>query len=356
MGETRDGASGGGEVSAPTSQRLDAGWLEAIVATAPNFGDADPYSEAKLAAYFKWALGYFWARGATEWPLVTPRLAREWCGAGTRGRDGIARRPKGSTIVNRQWTLRTMFTVAASLGAEVNPHTAAGEPIKRDPPDASARPLTDTEDRQVCAYADPGVAPTMGSMVAALSRSGGSATELPNVRRSDVDLDAATVKFAGPNARVCALDEWSVETIARRLRAHLHEPEDLLCVRSNASHKRAAQSVTVQLNKILADAGFADNPEISGRSLRLTAARRAFERDNNIEDAARVLGARSLDATADAIGWRWREEGDPDEPQGRDRHLEPPDPPTGELAPTTPAAPANVRDAPPVPPFGDSDG
>ena len=69
---------------------------------------------------------------------------------------------------------------------------------------------------------------------------GGSATELPNVRRRDVDLDAATVKFAGPNARVCALDEWSVEIIARRLRAHLHEPDDLLCVRSNASPKRAA--------------------------------------------------------------------------------------------------------------------
>ena len=82
MGETRDGASGGGEVSAPTSQRLDAGWLEAIVATAPNFHDADPYSEAKLAAYFKWALGYFWARGATEWSLVTPGLHGSGAGPG----------------------------------------------------------------------------------------------------------------------------------------------------------------------------------------------------------------------------------------------------------------------------------
>ena len=150
--------------------------------------------------------------------------------------------------------------------------------------------------------------------------------------------------FSGPNARVCPLDEWSTETIARRLRALLHEPDDLLCVRSNASPKRAAQSVPAQLNKVLADAGFVDDHDISGRSLRLTAARRAFEVDNNIEDAARVLGARSLDATADAIGWRWREEGDPNEPQGRDRHLEPPGRSTGEPPGTT--AGRHVRHTP----------
>ena len=349
------------QVPTPTSQRLDAGWLEAIVAAAPRFHDADPYSEAKTAGYFKWALEYFVARGAATWALITPELALEWCGAGTRDRDDKAQPPAVSTMTNRQWALRLMFLVAASLGAEVNPYTTAGEPIKRTPPEAKPRPLTDAEDRRVCAYADSGVAPTMGSMAVVLSRAGGAVAELPYVRRRDVDLDAATVVFSGSNARVCPLDEWSTETIARRLRAHLHDPDDLLCVRSNASPKRAAQSVAAQLNKVLTDAGFGDNPEISGRSLRLTAARRAFEVDSNIEDAARVLGARSLDATADAINWRWREEGDPDEPQGRDRHLEPPESSTGERADTNASGTRHdVHDASPalraVPLIGDGDG
>ena len=361
MGETSDAVSLSPEVSAPTSQRLDAGWLDAIVAAAPRFHDANSYSEAKTAGYFEWALEYFRNRGASEWALITPELAEEWCGAGTRGRDGRARRPAVSTMTNRQWALRLMLRVAAALGAEVDPHTAAGEPIKRTPPEVKPRPLTDAEDRRVCAYADPGVAPTMGSMAVALARAGGSAAEMPDVRRRDVDLDAATVMFSGPNARICQLDEWSTETIARRLRAVLHDPDDLLCVRSNASPKRAAQTVSAQLNKVLAAAGFANAPDISGRSLRLTAARRAFDVHNNIEDAARVLGARSLDATAEAINYQWRDQGDPNEPEGRDRHLEPPDQSSGELADTNaPGAPRNVRDASPalwaVPPIGDGDG
>ena len=354
-------------VLAPISQRLDEGWLEAIVAAAPNYYDAGPYSEAKTNADFKRALMYFKARGATKWSLITPELSREWYGAGTRRRDGKAKPPKGSTVTNRQWTLRLMFKVAAALGAEINPYTAAGEPVKREPPDATARPLTDDEDRRVCAYGDPGPVPTMGSMAVALSRAGASATELPDVRRRDVDLDAATVRFTGPSARVCPLDAWSVEIIARRLRAVLHEPDDLLCVRSNASPRRAAQSVTVQLNKVLAAAGFSGDPEVTGRSLRLTAARRAFEVDRNIEDAARVLGARSLDATADAIRWRWQQEGDPDEPLGQDRHLATPADPSADALPVAPAvsssraAPVALRDATGaalrlVPPIGDGDG
>ena len=362
MGELLLPAAGGGGVPAPTSQRLDAGWLEALVAAAPSFHNAaDPYSEAKINNNFKRALKYFAARGAVEWRLVTPELSREWIGAGTRGRDGKANPPRGSTPSNRQWGLRLMFVIAAALGAEINPHTAAGVPVKRDPPDSTARPLTDDEDRQVCAYSDPGPVPAMGTMAVAVSRAGASAAELPNVRRRDIDLDAATVAISGPNARLCTMDEWSVQVIERRLRAVLHEPDDLLCVKSNASPRRAAQSVTVQLNKALTAAGFADDPEISGRSLRLTAARRAFEIANNIEDAARVLGARSLDATADAIRWRWREEGDPAEPQGQDRHLAAPADRSTDAAADIGAAPLTRRGAcgahlRVVPPIGGGDG
>ena len=326
MGEIA--AAGGGPVSAPTSQRLDAGWLEAILEAVPDFHDADERTATKTAAHFKWALGYLQSRDVPEWGEVTPPRSLEWCWAGTRGRDGKPRRPEVSTARNRQWTLRLMYTVAAALGAEVDPRTAAGEPIKRTPPNVRSRPLTDMEDREVCAYGDSGAVPTMKSMAVAMVRTGASAQEVPYVRRRDVDLDAATVTLRGPNARTCPMDTWSVETVERYLRAHLVDPDDLLCVRSVAVPERAAQSVTVQLNKVLRDAGFANHPDISGRSLRLTAARRAFKR-GGIAAAAHVLGSPSLDATAEAIGWRWRDEGDLAEVLGRNRWIaQPTDPPT----------------------------
>ena len=312
---------------APTSQRLDAGWLEAILEAVPDFHDADERTATKTAAHFKWALGYFQSRNVAEWGDVTPPRSLEWCWAGTRGRDGKPRRPKVSTARNRQWTLRLMYTVAAALGAEIDSRTAAGEPIKRTPPNVRPRPLTDKEDREVCAYGDSGAVPTMKSMTVAVARAGASAQEVPHVRRHDVNLDAATVTLRGPNARTCPMDTWSVDTIERYLWAHPVEPDDLLCVRSVAVPERAAQSVSVQLNKVLRDAGFANLPDISGRSLRLTAARRAFKR-GGIAAAAHVLGSPSLDATAEAIGWAWRDEGDPAEVLGRDRWIaQPTDPP-----------------------------
>lgn len=300
-------------------QRLSAGWLEATLAEAPNHHDADERSAKKIAAHFGWALNYFQNRGAVTWPQITPELSLEWCWAGTRGHDGNPRRPELSTARNRQWTLRLMFKIAAALGAEVDARTAAGDPIKRTPPKQPPRPLTDEEDARVCAYGDPGVQPSRRSTVVALARAGGSAREIPYVRVRDVDLDAATATFTGPNARTVALDEWSANTIERYLRLYLAEPDELLCVKSVAVPERAAQSVSVQLNRVLAEAGFARRVDVTGRSLRLTAARRAFERDG-IEAAARVLGSPSLDNTADAIGYRWRDH-DRAEPSGRDRHL-----------------------------------
>ena len=289
------------------SQRLSAGWQEPVLARVADIYRASERTYKKVAANVVWMFAYFTKRGIEEWPDVNPDITLEWCWAGTRSRDGSRNDPSASTASNRQWTARLVFEVVAALGAEVDPNTAAGETIKRDDPDASARPLTDDELRRICAYADPGAKPSRRSAAFALSKSGGSAAEAAAVRIRDIDLDAGTVTFSGPSARVCALDEWSAQTIARYLRANPPtSPEQRLCVTARTFGERATESVNAQLWKVISEAGFARRADISGRSLRLTAARRVLESDG-IEAAARLLGSPSLDNTAKALGYSWQE-------------------------------------------------
>ena len=211
-----------------------------------------------------------------------------------------------STARNRQWVAQTVFAIAAELGAQIDPHTAAGLKIEREPPAARAEPVTDSEFRRIRGNADPGGWPSRRSVAVALLSSGASAIEAGDVRRQDVDLEAKTVKFAGPAARVCTLDEWSAQAIARYLRAHPDTaPDERLCVAATTPPEFVAQAISTQLCSVINQAGFADRPDISGRSIRLTAARQVLERDG-IEAAARFLGAASLDNTAEAIGYDWQ--------------------------------------------------
>ena len=123
----------------------------------------------------------------------------------------------------------------------------------------------------------------------ALSRASGSAAELPNVRARDVDLDAATVRFAGPHERICALDPWSAEALTRYLDANPVAPDDLLCVNADTAPDRAAHSVAARIHNILRAAGLSDRRDITARSIRLTEAQRVLHR-KGIVAAARFLG------------------------------------------------------------------
>lgn len=289
------------------SQRLSAGWQELVLARVADTYRASERTYKKVAANVMWMFAYFGKRGIEEWSDVTPDITLEWCWAGASGPYGSCGDPSASTARNRQWTARLVFEVVAGLGAQIDPNTAAGEKIRRDDPDASARPLTEDELRRVRAHADPGVAPSKRSAAVAILCAGASAAEAAAVRVRDIDLDAGTVTFSGASPRVCALDEWSAQTIARYLRANPPtSPEQTLCVTARTSGERATESVNAQLWKVISEAGFARRADISGRSLRLTAARRVLDSDG-IEAAARLLGSPSLDNTAKALGYSWQE-------------------------------------------------
>ena len=296
----------GGVAAAPAvNQLLAAGWQDKVLA-----GIADTYHNDRALKPIRTNVASMFARfaerGVQEWAEVDGVLTLEWCWSPIRRKDGTLRGPSWNTARNRQQTARTVFRQAAKLGAQVNPATAAGERIKRTNPDAAARPLTDQQLQRVCAAAEAAAAASRRPVPVALSLAGGSAEEAAAVRVQDIDLNAATVAFVGPCARVCALDEWSVRVIARYLRANPDTaPDERLCVKADTPPQTATQSVSIRLWTIIKDAGFASRCGISPRSIRLTAARNVFERDG-IVAAARFLGSPSLDNTAELLGHDWQ--------------------------------------------------
>ena len=300
-------------------QLLAVGWLELILAEIATVYDPASRTGKKIASHVAWMLRYFQLRSITVWSEVTAAITSEWYWAATRRPDGTPVDPSVNTARNRRWMACLAFEAAAKLGAQIDPAAAAGKKIQQPSDiDASPRPLDDDEDERICAFGDPGGLPTKRSVVVAASRAGASVEDLINLRAADVNLDAATIRFSGKTERLCDLDAKSVKIIARYLDANPDTaPDDLLCVKSTTAPERARESVHTQLCNVIREAGFAHHPDIAGRSLRLTAARRAFERDG-IEAAARLLGSPSLDGTARSIDHDWQHQ-DFTEPLGHGR-------------------------------------
>ncbi|WP_419927238.1 hypothetical protein [Candidatus Poriferisocius sp.] len=259
-------------------------------------------SVAELRRFFR----YLVARDANRWADVTPELVDDWYWAPRPDRRGHVRPAKTTSARNRQWAAQAILEEARSLGAPVDPAGLVGERIKPPQIASQARPLTAEEARLVQTYADWGLAATRRSLIVPFAFAGGTAAEIAGVRMCDVDLDAATVEFAGPEARTNPLTGWGAETVARFLR--LNPPADvdaLICVSGRTGPRLAAHSVTDRLGDVLRDAGLSGRAGVTPRSIRLTTARLILETEG-IVSAARFLGSPSLDNTAHALGYSWR--------------------------------------------------
>lgn len=322
---TNPSIGGGAQVQIPSSQRLDAGWEQVALRQLHRLYDPGSETGKKAAADLPYMFNFFEGLGLEEWGDVDQDSAQAWFRAPVE-HDGEFAESSDNTARGRQWLARLAFTVVAELGAQIDPASVVGAKIQQGPPAATARPLRKGELARVCAFADAGLEPTMMTMSVAVSLASASAPEAAEVLVKHIHLDTKTITLTGPAARTVPLEGWPAEVIGRYLAAHPElGPDDLLCVTSTTAPARRARSVLNQLCRVLRNAGFASYPDVSGRSLRLTAARAAFDRDNNLEAAARLLGSPSLDNTAAAIRYDWREDGD-DEPLGanRDTAADPP--------------------------------
>lgn len=176
------------------------------------------------------------------------------------------------------------------------------------PPRSSlrARPLSDDE-VGLCRSAslhslDATRLPAAWALAEATVRSG----ELASIRVCDVDLDEARVWIAGSartEPRWGELSVWGCKQVRRRVDAIGDSSLVIYTGRGSAESRQAASCQAI--HETLLRAGLSGEADVRPVSVAAWAGRVAFDQTQRIDEAARVLGVRSLDRAAAIIGWDW---------------------------------------------------
>jgi integrase len=265
------------------------------------------YSETPgtAAKYVKEASRFFTqlqASGVEFFDEIEPDHADAffWSASTFRGRLSDV---SATTASNRRSIIQSLLRELEHLG--ITPAAdLLGLSIQRGQAEP-ARLLTDREVQRIRNECTGGFLFTLAPWFVALSEAGGTATEIADVRGADVDLDQGVVRFSGRNARYGPLSVWGVDTLRLVVAQQRLVDDKRVCCGDDLGHERAAHSIAAGMHRILRDAGFARDRQVSARSIRHTFARRILE-ESGIEAAALFLGSDSLDATARALVHEWR--------------------------------------------------
>jgi integrase/recombinase XerC len=212
--------------------------------------------------------------------------------------------PSPATMHARRSAVRLLFRTGRQLGLCVaDPTVDIMLPARSS---LRARPLTDDE-VGLCRSAslhslDATRLPGAWALAEATVRSG----ELAAVRVADVDLDEARVWIAGSartESRWGTLSAWGCKQLHRRLNAIGESP---LVVYAGSGTAESQQASSCQaIHETLLRTGLSREADVRPVSVAAWAGRLAFEQTQQIDEAARVLGVRSLDRAAAIIGWDW---------------------------------------------------
>lgn len=242
---------------------------------------------------------------------VTPELVSRFVTAKGRTKTGGVVAPAPATQYLRLITIRAFFRTVIRLSLAVHDptiHLATGSRGDR-----VYRPIDAIEAEALRFFSEHGT-PTRHAVTVALLLAGGRTNEIGWITAADVDPDAATVTVDGRekfDSRVLPLDPWSVRVIRERtefltdLVSGLNPAAVVLCTGSTASDAHRQASVGMTVKHVLRRSGIDADPAVKPRSLTAYAARQVFDATGRIEDAARRIGSRSLDATAALIGYQW---------------------------------------------------
>ena len=238
-------------------------------------------------------------KGAEYLSDITPEDIQDFYWLAVK-RGGHAK-PSASTAANRQWAVRVLFETVTSLGMW-DGSDFSGESITRDLR-RSLSPASVQELQRIKEASRNVLVPTGEEFLVALSLAGGSAGEIALATIGDVDFANSRISFRGPNQRTNPLEPWSHEVLESADQIiRVGQP---LVVSPGLHLARATHSVTVRLNRIVANAGFPKRRNLTGASIRLGVAKQILDREG-LEASAQFLGNQSLDLTARSLGYDWR--------------------------------------------------
>jgi integrase len=257
------------------------------------------------------------AQDVPSFSTVTAGQARGFVLARTRAGEP----PEVATQHARRTAVRTLYRTLRALAQNVGDPTLDLVLPPRGP--LAARPLTEDEITLARASAQmtAGRSAGMRTVAWALGEATAVSSEITAVRLRDLDdpRSPSTVWLPGTrrhDPRTAALTVWGARMIAARadlLRANDAGPDALLAYGGAAppGGAKAQASVCNALRDVLDAAGLAAEPDVRPSSLRHWAGRRAYDTGLPVEAVARLLGHRSLDATAEDIALDWRPTGQP---------------------------------------------
>jgi integrase/recombinase XerC len=174
----------------------------------------------------------------------------------------------------------------------------------------AARPLTDAEIALGRSFALHTLTATRQPAAWALAEASARTSEIHSIGIRDVDLDAGRLWIPGSTKtkpRFGELTEWGVRQLDRRIRAlgAQDAPATPLVYEGAGSAESRQASSCAAIAETLRRSGLNTEPDVRPVSVAAWAGRRAYDASGRIEDAARVLGVRSLDRAARLIEWNW---------------------------------------------------
>jgi integrase/recombinase XerC len=126
----------------------------------------------------------------------------------------------------------------------------------------------------------------------------------------DVDLDAAKVYIAGgakTAPRWGTLTDWGLVQVARHLTRLKRDSTEVPLLCSNSKSRTSARASAYDaIRTTIERAGLGQEPDVRPNSLVAWRGAAALAEGSSIDEVARLLGIRSLDAAAAFIGWDWR--------------------------------------------------
>lgn len=232
---------------------------------------------------------------------VTPAVVDRFVHAQTT-RERLA--PTPATMHARRSAVRLLFRTGRRLGLRAADPTL--DVVLPPRSDFRARPLTDHE-VAVCRSAslrslDATRLPAAWALAEATVRSG----ELAAIRVRDVAPDRGRIWINGSSRtepRWGELSDWGSKQVRRRLDAIGNAPFVIYSGDGSAESRQASSCQAI--HETLRRAGLAGESDLRPVSVAAWAGRCAFNRSGRIDEAARVLGVRSLDRAAAIIGWDW---------------------------------------------------
>lgn len=217
----------------------------------------------------------------------------------------------------RRTALRMFFRTLRELGYPVGDPTLDLHLPTRTA--TNARPLTDDEVilcRVTARLGEAGSRSLQRAVCWALAETTAVSSEISAVRVGDIDSPDAPrwVRLPGTrrhDARLGELTEWGSQIVARQmaaLRERRCTPATLLTYKGAGTPGEATAQAAVcnAVGAVLGLAGLADQADVRPASVRNWAGRRLYDAGMPIEQVARRLGARSLDAAAADIALDWR--------------------------------------------------